>query len=224
MNFPTLILLAMMCISANAAVLKDTKAQAGIPQQVVRQLKQSIRQNDDCTISLCFVVDGHSSISDTQFAQQKDFISQVLILLSARDTRFAAVQFGSQDPLISMLTDDTEAFRSAALGAELGGGSVSSLPSAITMCASELEDRNDDIVKIVVLSGDSLPEETILEAAAEAEMFQQEFPGGVCAISVDSENDEDLERIVGEGQVFDATFIFNMADVVEEMVEQVCNA
>lgn len=117
-------------------------AALGIRQ--LTRLQNRILRQGGCKPVLCFGVDGSVSIPPEQFLIQKQFVRLVSAIISVDSARFAGVQYGLANVLISEVTDNVALFDKRVILSTQANAPRTFLAAGIGFCISRLRRVSGD--------------------------------------------------------------------------------
>ena len=190
----------------------------------VADLRRRVEAAGGCNANVCFAVDGSGSISRKEFTNQKNFVLDLMSVLSVDDAaEAAACQYSTAVSPIHPLTTDIASFNVAVNGANQVGG-LSFAVGGINYCFSQLWRRRGEANKIVFM-GDA--RSNIGSSAIQrADLFRR-VGGSVCAVGAGFTDDKELLGIAGgdKSLVFQANSfldVLTLQSFIESLVSQIC--
>jgi len=198
-----------------------------IPEVVERMnvLRQNVITEGTCNPNICFALDGGASVTDSEYRALQDFVNVVSAFLNAGNSgvTFAAVQFGRRSRVISRRTNVIDDFLIDVDNSIRRGGRPSSVELGLQFCISELEGKDEDANKIVLLMNkfSQISESTVQLAR------NSRKPSGdisICAVGVGLSNQSFLDQITGDPErSLMVDDFFELLDIFEKVIQEVCD-
>ena len=209
---------------AHAAPIESLKVSSRMGSAAVDDLRRRVRAAGGCNANVCFAIDGSASINATEFTNQKNFVLDLVSVLSVDDgAEVAACQYSSAVSPIQRLTVNIARFNLAVNGARQVPG-ASFVVGGVNYCFSQLWRRRGEANKIVLL-GDGRSN-IGSSAVARADLFRR-VGGSVAAVGAGFEDDTELLRIAGgdEELVFQADSfldVLTLQGFMDDLVFRIC--
>ncbi|KAI0563991.1 von Willebrand factor A-like protein [Gracilaria domingensis] len=223
MKFLISVIAVALCISAHATVVEELPVTGRITAAARADLRRRIKAAGDCNLNICFAIDGSSSISDTEFVNERNFVLDVSSVVVDKTVELGAVQYSTSVRTITPLTPDSATFNLLVnFEQQLGGASF--VVGGINACFSQLAGRPNEPGKIVLL-GDGRSSMGS-DAAERADLFRS-IGGSVCVVGAGFADDAELMRIAGGDRslVFEVDNFLDvlaLERVVEDLAVQMC--
>lgn len=187
----------------------------------LRALAQDVQDNG-CSVNLCFALQGDGFITEQEFSDQRNFVELlVAILTTDQPGGLCAVQYGETTFPISPLTDDRINFIRRLRNVSQVGGIESDISGALAYGGFQLRAQEGDANKLI-LFGDGF--ETVNAAPEFIAQSVRRDGTDICAVAVGLFSVAELTKITGDpNRVLGIGEFFNMAEIVDTLVRQVCN-
>lgn len=150
-SFTQIVSVLSLLLFSEAAIVQELPFSARISDAAKEELQRKIEEAGGCNGNICFAIDGSSSISDTEFENQKNFILDVSSVIGVDyPVELAAVQYATKNSAITPMTPNSAFFNLAVEETEQMGGK-SFVVAGINYCFSQLIKRRGEALKIVLL-------------------------------------------------------------------------
>lgn len=219
MTISVLLLSAIFAFAVAAPA--DMKTYTRASQSLTKKLQQKVRDNG-CNVNVCFAIDGSGSVGQRGFNAEKQFVFDIVSIIGVDEPAgLAATQFGAANSAISSLTFNSADFNKRVNAARFLNAGFTQIRGGLLYCFNELRRQTKDANKIVLLTdgranlgGDPVPI---------ADLFRR-TTGDICAVGVAYKNEKQLLDIVGgrARNVLTVDNFFELADILEELVGEVC--
>ncbi len=210
---------------AQAVPMENLQITSRMGVAALKDLQRRVKAAGGCNANVCFAIDGSGSINGTEFTSQKNFVLDLVSVLTVDDAaEVAACQYSSSVSPIQPLTVDTAKFNLAVTRARQVTGQ-SFVVGGINYCFSQLWRRRGEANKIVLL-GDGRSN-IGSSAVARADLFRM-IGGSVCAVGAGFKDDTELLGIAGGNRtlVFQTESfldVLTLQSIVERLVSQICD-
>ncbi len=190
----------------------------------LNDLARRVKAAGGCNANVCFAIDGSGSISEVEFNNQRNFVLDIVSVVSVDDAaEVAACQYASSVNPIQPLTADIAKFNVAVNHTRQVSGQ-SFVVGGINYCFSQLWRRRGEANKIVLL-GDGRSN-IGSSAVARADLFRA-VGGRVAAVGAGFKDDTELLRIAGGNKnlVYQASSfrdVLTLQSFIEKLVSQIC--
>lgn len=219
----SVLLFAVFSAFANAESEVKIPTYTRLSTNAMLEIQEAVKAQGGCSANVCFALDGSASIPPAEFTAQKNFVLDMVAILSpGREVELAAVQYGARNSPISRLTSAFTKFTLAVDRTQQLNSDTTSIRSGIVYCFNQLKRRRGEALKIVLLGdgeanrrGNPVPI---------AKRFRR-LRGEICAIGVGFKNMQSLLNIVGgdPAKVLTVDDFFELSDIIENLVEKVCD-
>ncbi len=195
-----------------------------LPKAIRADLRRRLNDVGGCNANVCFAIDGSTSISRTEFDNEKNFVLDVAAIISMdQPVELAAAQYSTSIAPITPLTPWVDDFDTSVNGAtQIGGASF--VVGGINYCFSQLMRRPGEANKIVIL-GDGRSN-IGSRAVDRADLFRQ-MGGSLSTVAAGFADDRVLLAIAGGDR--DMVFrvqsfadVLALHEVIEKLVFKVC--
>lgn len=161
--------------------------------------RQSSNSSAVCGVNICFALDGSRKISASDFESQKNFVSDLFVILAADDNstyRFAAIQYGREIRKIAPFGTDFRTFSENVFNERQMRSKRSNLNRGIEECISQLRERPEELNNIVILGNGVRTGKNGANAVRRAARFRS-AGGNVFAVGVGEVDMLQLLALVG---------------------------
>lgn len=229
MNLFAYIAMALLCLTARAAVVDELKTTGRLSGAARAQMRDRLISAGGCSANVCFAIDGSGSISREEFDNQRNFVLDIVSVIADdqvtgdRATEVAAVQYATSNNPITPLTTDIASFNLRVNSVQQVGG-ASFVVGGINYCFSQLFRRSGEANKIVLL-GDG--RSNIGSSAVDRADLFRTVNGSVCTVGAGFPDNSELLAISGDDPdlVFEVDSFFDvlaLEKLVETLVFRIC--
>lgn len=195
-----------------------------LSQSRKERLQEKIDAVGGCNANICFAIDGSGSIAAGEFTNEKNFVLDVVSVLTDNPVEFAATQYATSTNPIQALTADDETFISKVSRTRQVKG-ASFIAGGINYCFSQLFQRQGEVNQIVLL-GDGRSN-IGASAVQRADLFRS-IGGVVSVVGAGFANDKVLLDIAGGNKdlVYEVKDFFDVLKLeifIEQLVGDICS-
>jgi len=204
---------------ANSSVLSSR-----LSEEVRADLRRQLKSVGGCNANVCFAIDGSSSISKTEFENEKSFVLDVVSIISMdQPVELAAAQYSTSIAPISPLTPYVANFDNSMQEAKQIGG-ASFVVGGVNYCFSQLMKRSGEANQMVIL-GDGRSN-IGSRAVSRADLFRR-MGGGLSTVAAGFSDGKELLAIAGgnRNMVFRVNSfadVLALHEVIKKLVFRVC--
>ncbi len=212
-----------------AACFSQSQAQASelssrLPEAIRADLQKQLKSVGGCNANVCFAIDGSSSISSAEFQNEKNFVLDVVSIISRdQPVELAAAQYSTSVVPITPLTPNvTEFDKSVQNSSQIGGASF--VVGAVNYCFSQLLRRPGEANQMVIL-GDG--RSNIGSSTVNRADFFRQMGGSLSTVAAGFADDKELLAIAGgdRNMVFRVNSfadVLALHEVIKKLVFRVC--